>query len=185
MGRSHPLSVRSPFSIAFVALAAVPLGFGAVAVSCGGSSSVGVDGGSANLSSSGGSIDLTAGSEGGSYSYGDLPPDMNACPGYLPAPEAAPPDDASTACIGIAGGVTGGSDPCTPRTSLTPSDISSLRCESDFAQVCGGTRYQVICACPEGTCACLGPSTHVAAFGNCPYCPQQDQVVYALCGFPY
>jgi hypothetical protein len=166
--------VRSPFSISFFALAAVTLGFGAV--SCGGSSSVGLDGGAANLSSSGGSIDLT---------YGDPPPDMDACPGYLPMPEAAPPDDASTACIGIAGAVTGGADPCTPRTSLTPSDISSSNCESDFAKVCGGTRYQVICACPEGTCACLGPSTHVVSFGNCPYCPQQDQVVYALCGFPY
>jgi hypothetical protein len=111
---------------------------------------------------------------------------MDACPGYLPMPEAPAPDDGATACIGIAGGVSGiGADPCTPRTSLNPSDISSSRCESDFAKVCGSTRYEVICACPEGTCACLGPSTHVVSFGNCPYCPQQDQALYALCGFPY
>jgi hypothetical protein len=85
--------------------------------------------------------------------------------------------------IGPAGGGMGGLDECITTVSAT----------------CGGQSYQATCACPNGTCACFGPSSgHVVTFPGCPsFCPgagggpngagigpTSPAYVLALCGFP-
>jgi hypothetical protein len=177
----HDPPVLARLSVVVVAPAAAAACFSAMVLSCGGSSGSGALGGSGEHTSSGGLLDLGSDSDGPDPYGGST--DTEGCPGDLSIPDAALNGDGAVACIGIAGGTAGGADPCTPRASLTPVDLAST-CESDFAKQCGTTRYEVVCACPEGTCACLGPSTHVVSFSNCPYCPASD-AVYALCGFPY
>ena len=116
-------------------------------------------------------------------------------------PSAGSPDDAASRCVDISGSESGSSfDPCVPRSSIAAADLGAL-CESNYPKRCGDTLYQVICACPEGTCACIRTeiggndaavedagaksSSHVVAIGTCPNCPSQGQARYALCGVPY
>jgi hypothetical protein len=66
-------------------------------------------------------------------------------------------------------------------------------CTSTLTSTAGGKSYQATCACPEGTCACFGPSssTRIVSFTGCPFCPGEGSIgpttserVFALCGFP-
>jgi hypothetical protein len=89
--------------------------------------------------------------------------------------------DTSAACNpGGGGGSTGGG-----------------QCSSSAGETCGSTSYQVVCACPQGTCVCFGPSStpQVVNYSGCPYCPglgpesssadtTQLQML-DLCGFPH
>jgi hypothetical protein len=86
-------------------------------------------------------------------------------------------DDAASAppCTSLGGAGTGGNGQCT----------------STFGEACDGTVYQVSCACPQGSCECLGASAHVIHFVGCPHCPDETPLgpttiarVFALCGFP-
>jgi hypothetical protein len=93
------------------------------------------------------------------------------------ARDAAPAteQDASMACTsGGGGGGFGGSG-----------------CETTWDETCGGTQYDVVCSCPEGSCVCFGSTTHVVNYPGCPYCPNIPSLgattvaaVFALCGFP-
>jgi hypothetical protein len=56
----------------------------------------------------------------------------------------------------------------------------------------GDAGYQATCACPQGTCACFGPSsTRIVDFAGCPFCPggfmsigpTTEQHIFDLCGF--
>jgi len=83
---------------------------------------------------------------------------------------AAPPTD-QDACVpsGGGGGFGGGS------------------CQNTSTETCGGVNYQVNCSCPEGSCVCFGPTTHVVSYPGCPYCPGVGAPisdVFSLCGFP-
>jgi len=66
-------------------------------------------------------------------------------------------------------------------------------CTSTLTSTSGGKSYQATCACPEGTCACFGPSSssRIVSFTGCPFCPGEGSIgpttserVFALCGFP-
>jgi hypothetical protein len=60
------------------------------------------------------------------------------------------------------------------------------QCSVMFSETCGGINFDVSCACPQGTCACFGPTTTVVPFSGCPVCPgpNSQSSVFALCGFP-
>jgi hypothetical protein len=66
---------------------------------------------------------------------------------------------------------------------------SSEECTSNFGETCGAMSYQVVCACPEGSCACFaGGSTHVVDYPGCPDCLGSAMTAadaYTLCGFPH
>jgi hypothetical protein len=80
--------------------------------------------------------------------------------------------------------------------------LGNRECAAHASERCGDTDYQVVCTCPEGTCSCFGPTTHVIHFAGCPYCPgdQADAsdlsplpggvkpanfaAMLTLCGFP-
>jgi hypothetical protein len=88
--------------------------------------------------------------------------------------EASPPagDGASAACTPTGGG--GG--------------FGNGECEQDWGKMCGGTNYQVDCACPRGSCVCFGSTTFVIPYAGCPSCPSataSENAIFALCGFPY
>jgi hypothetical protein len=64
-------------------------------------------------------------------------------------------------------------------------------CEDTWAETCGGIDYEVSCSCPQGSCVCFGPTTHVVNYSGCPFCPDAPSSgstsvadVFALCGFP-
>jgi hypothetical protein len=89
--------------------------------------------------------------------------------------EGAPQQDASSGCVMTGGGGAGGNGQCT----------------SNFSETCGGTTYQVVCACPAGSCACFSGSTATTvSFSGCPYCPggaagpNNENPLFAMCGFP-
>jgi hypothetical protein len=87
------------------------------------------------------------------------------------------PDASDPGCTQTGGGGSGGNG----------------ECSSNFGETCGGVNYQVICACPEGSCVCFSQSssTKVVTFNGCPYCPggaaggQTANDLYDLCGFPH
>jgi hypothetical protein len=96
--------------------------------------------------------------------------------GCRTGPMAGTSSDAST-CTPMGGGGGGGGGQCT----FTGSEM------------CGGTSYQVVCACPQGNCACIGPSTKVIPFAGCPNCgsglplnPPSTMFadLFVQCGFP-
>jgi hypothetical protein len=89
--------------------------------------------------------------------------------------DESPPLDAST-CTQLGGSGGGGNGQCT----------------STFSEACGGTTYQVVCACPAGNCACFEgtTSTKVVSFEGCPFCPggpgdNSADDLLTLCGFPH
>jgi hypothetical protein len=57
-------------------------------------------------------------------------------------------------------------------------------CSAFANETCSGVSYSVSCACPQGTCACQGPSSSFVAFSGCPSCPTSPQELFAVCGFP-
>lgn len=76
---------------------------------------------------------------------------------------------------GVAGSAANGADEssaCTPSTG-GGLNAGGDQCTGTFQGTCGGTMYQATCACPQGTCACFGPSNHVVAFAGCPLCPTE------------
>jgi hypothetical protein len=95
----------------------------------------------------------------------------------IPMACQAAPTNASTRCT-----LDGGS----------ATSVFGGQCATTFSATCGGTTYQATCACPQGTCACFGASTHVVAFTGCPFCPGSPdsigpatmQDIVELCGFP-
>jgi hypothetical protein len=91
------------------------------------------------------------------------------CSGSIP--------DASAGCTPLGGGGGGG---------------GNGECTSNFGETCGGTNYQVVCACPAASCVCFsGMSvTKTVSFDGCPYCPggpgpNSSTDLLALCGFPH
>ena len=87
-------------------------------------------------------------------------------------------DDGAMACTPGGGGIGG-----------------SNGCMTNFGEMCGATNYQVVCSCPQATCVCFGPTTHVISNPFCPSCPLpspgRDMTaqaaaakVLAACGFP-
>jgi hypothetical protein len=88
-------------------------------------------------------------------------------------------DDGSMACTQSGGG--GG--------------IGNGSCMTSYSEMCGATYFQVVCSCPQATCVCFGPTTHVVSYMFCPSCnlpPSADVMtaqtatakVLAACGFP-
>jgi hypothetical protein len=68
-------------------------------------------------------------------------------------------------------------------------------CAVNLSEMCGAVSYYVTCGCPQGACACVGPTNKVVDFSGCPYCPGDPTTaapsgsstvaqVFALCGFP-
>jgi hypothetical protein len=57
-------------------------------------------------------------------------------------------------------------------------------CSAFASETCSGVSYFVSCACPQGTCACQGPSSTFVAFAGCPACPTSPEQMFAACGFP-
>jgi hypothetical protein len=126
-------------------------------------------------SSSGGGSGSSPGSEpldAGSFS----PPTLS------PGPFKASSDSAPPGCTPVLVGGTGGL-----------GGVGS--CTISFGEMCGSTSYHVTCACPQGTCACIGTTTSVVDFAGCPNCPGDPNTVagpgsstiaqvFALCGFP-
>jgi hypothetical protein len=108
------------------------------------------------------------------------PPGAPSTGSPLLAPHADPysnatsPNSHSTGCVPHGASGTGGA-PCTATTSET----------------CGSTTYTVVCSCPDGSCACFGPTTHVVSFTGCPSCPggvgspANPGAMFDLCGFPH
>jgi hypothetical protein len=121
---------------------------------------------SASSSSSGGGGDLDGSSPGSAVEAG-LPP-------WTPPPPLPPLTGFGPGCFPHGGGVSTINDPYTDAACLTNQGESC----SD-----GGFVYQATCACPQGTCACVGLSTTIVAFTGCPTCPTLPQA-FALCGFP-
>jgi hypothetical protein len=78
-----------------------------------------------------------------------------------------------------------------------PGMFGSADCSVTISETCGSTTYYATCACPYGTCGCVGPSTSsVVNFTGCPNCPTvmgpppwgtgiTANDVFALCGFPH
>src|SRR5579863_8604264 len=111
----------------------------------------------ASGSSSGGGSSSSSGSEpldAGSFS----PPSLSPGP-FRATADSAPPGCAPVMVAGTGGA--GGAGSCT---------IS-------FGEMCGSTSYHVTCACPQGTCACIGTMTNVVDFAGCPYWPGDPNTV--------
>jgi hypothetical protein len=148
--------------------------------------------------SSGGASDGDPATVGSSDGDASTPRDGATSAEQSPFPsEAFLVDDAGPECwANVDGPVIGESGPCTTLLQET----------------CGQTTYYATCACPQGTCGCVGPTTLVVDFTGCPYCPGEVDVppgdfdaaeaivkdagaykgaraaarqVFALCGFPY
>jgi hypothetical protein len=88
----------------------------------------------------------------------------------------SPTPDASAGCTTTGGSGGGGNGECT----------------SNFGETCGGTNYQVVCACPEASCVCFSgmSATKTVSFSGCPFCPggpgpNSGTDLLALCGFPH
>jgi hypothetical protein len=91
---------------------------------------------------------------------------------------------------------TGFSTPPIPSASSctklgTANGGGSGTCITTVSEKCGDTSYQVVCACPQATCACMGPTNKVLPFASCPNCPAPSPGttasgdLFALCGFPH
>lgn len=110
-----------------------------------------------------------------------LPPPPPPPPGMLKVPPFV--DDAGEQCV----------------VTYNPSGAGDTSCFVRLTETCGNTSYYATCRCPQGTCGCFGPTTSVANFPGCPYCPGETLTdaggpwgtginphdVFALCGFPH
>ena len=119
---------------------------------------------------------------------GALAGEWGPCPAPW-VPDAAPVDS-STPCTTGPGGFGMGNFREAPDGGLEClfglADSGDFECESEFTESCGGTMYRIACACPNGTCACFGPSsTHVIDFPVCPDCLMQPSTLAVACGFPH
>jgi hypothetical protein len=95
---------------------------------------------------------------------------------------------------GSAGGTATSVPACAPMESGGAGGGNG-QCENTVTETCGGTVYQVTCACPQATCACIGPSSQIIPYSGCangcpgfgPAPPQQSQLAALLtqCGFPH
>jgi hypothetical protein len=115
----------------------------------------------------------TAGSSGGGSFAGPPMSGSSTSSGADAAPTTAV-DAAVVRCNGpgAGGGGAGGGGSGSPGSC------------SGFAQeTCSGVSYSVSCACPQGTCACQGPSSTFVAFPGCPVCPTSPEQLFAACGF--
>ena len=160
--------------------ATVFVGLGVMAgASCGGSASTGgIEGGSREGSSASGSPeDSSSGfSLSGSSSGGGSPGGPSSSGGGLSEagpPFVPPPPTNPTAGIGPG---------CTWMNGV--ATLSPTECIAPLGEMCGDAGYQATCACPQGTCACLGASTSVVSFTGCPNCPTPEEA-FTLCGFPH
>lgn len=142
--------------------------------SAGGGSASGPGFGPGSPPSGGAAGGGNAGGGGGGSSGGSTPGFVDAS---RPMPADASVRPAGNCSMGGGGGGGGGG------VRSADGGIVTL-CETFGQEICGGsTTYQVACACPEGTCACFGPSTTVVSFPGCPSCPSLSQA-FAACGFP-
>jgi hypothetical protein len=62
-------------------------------------------------------------------------------------------------------------------------------CTIIWEETCDGMPYYATCACPQGTCSCVGQTTTVVNNFNDPGCADDctavsASAVFALCGFP-
>jgi hypothetical protein len=113
-----------------------------------------------------------------------------------------------SSCIGVAGrecvdcpdlaSIVLDPSPCTPtlvgQGHYNARDPSTGQCSFSASERCdAGTPYQVVCGCPQATCACLGPTQNVIPFADCEICqgsgppaPSMSMLVdlFAQCGFP-
>lgn len=88
----------------------------------------------------------------------------------------AAPVPADGGCVQTGGGSSGGNNQCT----------------ADISETCGSTNYQVVCACPQGSCACFGESSTTSiSYDGCPTCPgigidsTTMTDLLTRCGFPH
>jgi hypothetical protein len=140
-------------------------------------------------SSSGGEVPPGTAGPVGSSSAGSIPPSSGPSTGS--APPGTIPEDASPAPT---------MPSPNPATNCMPSpageSAGSGQCASMLVNDCNGTRYQVICTCPEQQCACFGPTTKIIPYGGCPYCPFGElgpqapggpsiSDLFAACGYPH
>jgi hypothetical protein len=80
------------------------------------------------------------------------------------------------------------SDPACTQTASGGGGGGNGQCTSNFSETCGAMSYQVVCACPQGSCACFaGGSTHAVDYPGCPYClgAMTADDAFTLCGFPH
>jgi len=72
-----------------------------------------------------------------------------------------------------------------PAPGMTLPGIGNV-CFSIWGGTSGSTPYQVTCTCPDATCTCFGPTTHVVTYPGCPRCSPTigGAELFALCGFP-
>lgn len=115
-------------------------------------------------SSSGGGLD---GSSSGGAAEAGLPL-------WMPPPPLPPLTGFGPGCFPQGAGI-----------STVPEPGTDAGCLTNQAESCkdGGLVYQATCACPQGTCACVGSSTNIVTFTGCPTCPTLPQA-FKLCGFP-
>src|SRR5258708_141655 len=102
-----------------------------------------------------------------------------ACFTDAPPPKGLSPaasvclDFAAIDCGCATGSIGTSSDASTCTRTLMPTGGGGGgdgQCTFSQSEVCGGETYQVICACPQATCTCMGPSAKVISFGGCPNC---------------
>jgi len=149
--------------------------------SAGGSSSG--TGGSSGAGSTGGNSVGTVGSGPATSGQGEPTPVDAGAGSAQPTPivdagVVFPPSDAAVvrcnnAGPGGGGGGAGGGGGGGPES-----------CSAFANETCDGVSYLVSCACPQGTCACQGPSSSFVAFTGCPACPTSPEQMFAACGFP-
>jgi hypothetical protein len=81
------------------------------------------------------------------------------------------------------------------RCTMAPNQVGAMAygpphvaCAIMWQETCDGMPYYATCACPQGTCSCVGQTTTVVnnfsyqGCANCYEVPPSD--IFALCGFP-
>jgi hypothetical protein len=155
---------------AFVAIMGAPLVAG-----CGGSTafqgSAGLDGG------------------GRDGDAGDAPLDANVISRDLDAMTVAPiPDTGPDAAIGDVSAEASGR--CAIASNPVGGGVGgpTPACTIMWQENCDGIPYYATCACPQGTCSCVGKTTTVVnsfSYKGCADCyAVLPRDIFALCGFP-
>jgi hypothetical protein len=154
-------------------------------VSCGGvgsSPSLEMDASDGAPITSGSSSSAVGSGQGSGSGQASIDAEPLDAPSLSPGPFRATTDSAPPGCVPTPVGGTGGNG-------------GPGSCTITLGEMCGSASYHVTCACPQGTCACLGATTKVINFGGCPHCPGDPFMVggsgattaaevFALCGFP-